>query len=301
MKIVYKYYEPDQGLEELQAELYTKASGNPATADQIRERYKQEKIDPKTVWYALTEDGKLLAYVQARDYLEVKETHIGYPWALPDCPEGVQDKLFDELLDYIKQREETMTIRANAPADRENIINFFKKRGLVEKSKGYRYEVNLKEVSKTDYTEQEFTTRVATSDDLDLLVDLIKADGRFVSQFGSDDDIANYFKTKVFKDGHTVMVFKDETLVMATAPLVLKLPREKKESLIMRFHAYRPGNEKAYKPMLISLAKECVDTGYGIEKPLSAFIGPSDGTIASILEKHNPNKKVTGIGFGPEE
>ena len=45
----------------------------------------------------MTEDGKMLAYVQARDYPPEKEIHLGYPWAVSDCPEGVQDKLFDEL------------------------------------------------------------------------------------------------------------------------------------------------------------------------------------------------------------
>ena len=33
-------------------------------------------------------------------------THLGFPWALPECPEEVQERLFEEMLDYIKTREE---------------------------------------------------------------------------------------------------------------------------------------------------------------------------------------------------
>lgn len=65
MKAVSRYYEPNQGLEELQAKIYPENSGHPATAVQIRERFKVEKRDLKTVHYALTDDGKPLAYVQS--------------------------------------------------------------------------------------------------------------------------------------------------------------------------------------------------------------------------------------------
>ncbi len=310
MKVVYRNWEPKKELEELQAKIYNEnnPSSQPVTAQQIIERYQREKIDPKTVRYALDESGSPLAYIQARDYESAEEIHIGYPWALPNCPKEVQDKLFNEMLDYIKQRKiaEKYAIRANASVDDTKVMEFFKGKGLVEKTKGYRYEIDVNEVNKSEYTERDFSTRLATYDDVGLLVDLIKADGRYLGQFGSDKDITDYFKDRVLKDAEekgnkAVMVFKDDTLVMASAPLVFKAPGEDEERLILRFHAFRPENEQAYKPLIINIAKVCVTNKYGTDKPLSVFIGERDTEFSTVLEKYNPNKVLTGIGFGLDE
>ncbi|MFX0170344.1 MAG: hypothetical protein ACFE9L_00330 [Candidatus Hodarchaeota archaeon] len=301
MKVKYHDWEPNQGFEEKQAEMYNKNNPDnqqPVTAKNIIDRYEREKIDPKTVQYAFAEDGQLLAYIQARDYPNVEETHIGYPWGAENCPKEVKSKLFDDMLEYIKQRKKTMTILASAPAENEKIIGFFKEKGLVEKSRGYRYELKLEDISKDEDTDQEYTTRLAAPEDIPLLVDLIKAFGYYTGQFNSDEDIVNYFKDRVFKDGHAILVFKDETLVMASAPLIYKLPNVEGERVILRFLAYLSDNESAYKPLLIAIAKECVSTGYGTDKPLSTFIGPRNSTFANILEKYNPTKVVTGFGFG---
>ncbi|MFX0124160.1 MAG: hypothetical protein ACFFAE_11030 [Candidatus Hodarchaeota archaeon] len=310
MKVDYRYWEPNKGLEELQAKIYNEnnPSSRPVTSQQIIERFEREKIDPKTVKYAFDEEGNLLAYIQARDYESVEETHLGYPWALPNCPKEVQDKLFDEMLEYIKQRDiaKKYAIRMNTSVDNNKIMDFFKGKGLVEKTRGYRYEVDVNEVNKSDYSEKDFSTRLATLNDVDLLVDLVKADGRYVGQFGSDKDISDYFKDRVLKDGEekgnkAVMVFKDDTLVMASAPLVFKAPEDDEERLILRFHAFRGGNEQAYKPLIINIAKVCVSNNYGTDKPLSTFIGERDTEFSTILEEYNPNKVLTGIGFGLDE
>lgn len=310
MKVEYRYWEPNQGLEELQAKIYNEKnpSPQPVTAQQIIERYQREKIDPKTVRYAFDEDGQSLAYIQARDYENVEETHLGYPWALPSCPKEVQDKLFDEMLDYLKQREiaKEYAIRMNAAVDNKEILDFFKEKGLVEKSKGYRYEIDMNKVTKSDYEEKDFTTRLATSDDIDLLVDLIKADGRYLGQFASDEDITNYFRDRVLKGGqekgnNAVLVFKNDTLVMASAPLLFQAPGEEEERLILRFHAFRSGNEQAYKPLIVNLVKECVSNNYATDKPISTFIGSRDSEFATILEEYHPNKVITGIVFGLED
>lgn len=310
MKVVYRNWEPNKELEELQVKIYNENNPNPqpVTAQQIIERYKREKIDPKTVRYALDEEGNPLAYIQARDYEIGEETHLGYPWALPNCPKEVQDKLFDEMLDYVKQREiaKKYAIRMNASVDDKKVMDFFKGKGLVEKSRGYRYEMDIKEVTKSEYTEKDFSTRLATPDDVDLLVDLIKADGRYLGQFGSDKDISDYFKDRVLKDAQekgnkAVLVFKGDTPVMASAPLVFKTPGEDEERLILRFHAFRAGNEQAFKPLIIDIAKVCVSNNYGTDKKLGHFIGEDDSEFAAILEEYNPNKVLTGIGFGLDE
>ena len=100
MEIKYHFWEKGKGYEEHQAEIYNKNNPgpNPVTAKDIIDRYERENIDPKTVMYAFAADGKMLAYIQARDYPEPKQTHIGYPWRVNDCPGEVQDKLFDDML-----------------------------------------------------------------------------------------------------------------------------------------------------------------------------------------------------------
>ncbi|MFW9905329.1 MAG: hypothetical protein ACFFFH_13395 [Candidatus Thorarchaeota archaeon] len=310
MKIVYQNWEPKKDLEELQAKIYNEnnPSSQPVTAQQIIERYEREKIDPKTVQYAFDEDGKPLAYIQARDYEAIEETHLGYPWALENCPKEVQDKLFNDMLDYIKKREmaKKYAIRMNASVDNKNVMDFFKGKGLVERTRGYRYEIDVNKINKSEYIGKDFTTRLASPDDVDLLVDLIKTDGRYLGQFGSDKDIADYFSDRVLKDAEekgnkAVMVFKGDKLVMASAPLIFKAPGDDEERLILRFHAYLTDNELAYEPLIIEIAKVCVSNNYETVKPLSVFIGERDTEFGKILDKYNPNKILTGIGFGLDE
>ncbi|MHA2226957.1 MAG: hypothetical protein ACXAC8_17210 [Candidatus Hodarchaeales archaeon] len=298
MKVNYRFWEPNQDLEELQAKIYNENTGQSVTAKEITDRFDREKIDPKTVQYALDKEGNPLAYIQARDYPQIKETHLGYPWALSNCPAEVQDKLFDEMLEYIKQRDVSYDIRMNADVNRNEIVEFFKKKGLVEKSKNYRYELDVINLSKTDYTEEDYKSRLATTEDLDLLVNLMKADKRYEGQFSTDDDLENYFKDRVLKDGHCILVFKDDTLVMSSAPLIFKYPNDDEERLILRFHSYLADHEKAMKSLIISIAKECASADYGTDRPLSVFIGAEETDFANILEVHKPNKVVTGITFG---
>ncbi len=131
MNVEYRHYAPNQGLEEQQAKVFNEAAKPPilATGKAIQERYELENVDPKTIRYAMTADGTMPAYCQARDYPALGETHIGYPWALPQCPSDVQEKLFDELLAYLKERKEPLTIRTPVALDWDIQIAFFKKTG----------------------------------------------------------------------------------------------------------------------------------------------------------------------------
>ncbi len=307
MNIRYQNWEPNKGLEEKQAEIYNKNNPGPqpATAQQIIDRYNQEKIDPKTISYAFSEKNELLAYIQARDYSQIKETHLGYPWATDNCPAEVQDKLFDEMLEYVKQREEAkeLSIRMNAQTRRQNIVDFFKRRKVKVMSKRYRYNLDVKEIAKLNYSKDDYTSRLGTEEDLDILINLLKADGRFSGQFSSNEDIEKYFKDRVFKAGHAILIFKDDQLVMASAPLIFKLPNDDdRESLIFRFHSILDGHESAFELLLISLAKECVEFNYGVDKPLAFFASDTDSKdIISVLESNNSEKTVTGLSFGLEE
>ena len=192
MNVTYKFWEKDSGFEEIQAKLFNENNPNqpqPVTAKDIADRFEREKIDPKTVRYAFSDNDKSLAYIQARDYTEIKETHLGYPWATADCPEEVQHKLFDEMLEYLKTRDTGFDIRVNGYVANEKIMNFLKSKPSLKKvGKNYRKEFDVKQLEKLTASEEVFQIRKATKNDVNILVELIKEDGRYSGQFSKDED-----------------------------------------------------------------------------------------------------------------
>ncbi len=268
MKVVYRYYEPNQGLEEMQAKIYSEASGRPVSGEEIRARYKDQKKDPKTTLYALTETGEPLAYVQATDSTShIGRTHISYPWALPACPVEVQEKIFDEVLEYLLQRVQTLEITAPLIINVEGIeerISFFQRKGFIEKERlyYYSYDFNIEEVC--NWENQSFISRIASSADLEKLIELCQVDPNW--QFLTREVATNYFKNKVLKDGGVVLIF-DNNQVVATGAVLRVQPGTSvlsgdEERILLRFSAVRPGNQLAWKQMLIELAKECVKSGW---------------------------------------
>lgn len=128
MKIVYKFYESNQGLEEIQTSIYNQNTGFDAPVEAIKERIRNEKTDPKQLRYAFSEEGQPLAYIQARAGKNGLFS-LGYPWAAPNCPIDVQEKLFDEMFSFIKQKNPTM-IRFWLHDDWKKQIEFFRKKGF---------------------------------------------------------------------------------------------------------------------------------------------------------------------------
>lgn len=271
MKVVYRHYEPNQGLEELQAKIYTEVSGLPATVEQIRERNMSR--DPKTTLYALTEDGKPLAYVTSRDSRHhVGRTYIFYPWALPNCPGEVQEKIFDDLLTYIKKRKDppeiagAVILTSKIP---EEQIKFFQKKGFVDKEHVYRccLDFDINEVSgwKMANDVSSFSSRLATIEDLDRLIEISQVAPSMRKAFPNYEARRSYFK-RVLKDGHVVLIFQGDQVVAAGAALKFKPDRlwltGDKERIIMRFSAVRPGYLHAWKRLVIELSKECKAAGW---------------------------------------
>ena len=111
--------------------------------------------------------------------------------------------------------------------------------------------------------------------------------------------IGKYFSERVLPDDHCYLVFQDEKLVRASAPLITKLPNDTEERLILRFHSFLPDTEDAFKSHMISIAKECVETGLDT-KPLSLYESENDSeTIKSTIQEFNPvHSEVQGISFG---
>ncbi len=273
MKIIYRHYEPDQELEEIQAKIYSEVSGLPASSRHTHEGDMSK--DPKFTRYALTEDGKPLAYVTARgSRSHVGRIYIGYPWALPDCPAEAQEKIFDELLTYIKKYKKPLEIASGAILSSriaEEEIKFLRGKGFVEKERVYYYNLDFDvyKVSKWEITDEvkSYNSRLATTDDLDLLVELGQADPNMRVAFPNQEACRNYFRDRVLQDGHVVLVFHGDEVVAAGTAIRVKpdgfyLIGDEKRVLI-RFVAIRQGCPQAWKLLLIGLAKECLAAGWG--------------------------------------
>lgn len=298
MKVIYRHYEPEQELEEIRAKIYTAASGLPATAERIR--IQALNSDPKLMRFAFTEKNEPLAYISASGSDSQPWTiGMGYPWALPECPSEVQEKIFKDLISYIKRNEKIQEITtgvALASKIANEQIQFFKEKGFTEKERAFLYSLDydITEVSKWKLTKDisSYSSRVATGKDVDQLIEVCQSDPNIRNAFPSQEAWEGYFKDRVLKDGHAIMVFKGKQVVAASAPLRYKpdgiFLRGTEERIIMRFQATRPGYQKAWKRLLIELAKECVVAGW-TDLPLRESIGFSTNSkAATILAEQQP-------------
>jgi hypothetical protein len=296
MKVVYRQYEPDQGLEELQAKIYTEASGLPTSADAIKARYKGEQRDPKTVRYALTEDGKPLAYIQASNYnFRPGMILLSYPWALPECPPAVQEELYDDLLTYIQQEKRPQELLAEVVLDSKGAkerTQFFRRKGFIEKERLYDYyaEFDASEVKGWEMTEElaSFTSRLATIDDIDHLIDIYKVDPLARDIFRSKEDALEYFK-RILQNGHTVLIFQENKAVSVGALLKMEPDgyylKGDEERVLVRSSLTDPDYPQAWKRLLIELAKESSAVGWS-STPLrvSFFFYASSIAAVSLAE-----------------
>ncbi len=305
MKVIYRHYEPEQNLEEIRAKIYTTASGLPATADQIR--VQALNSDPKLMRFAFSEKDEPLAYISASGSDTQPWTiGMGYPWALPGCPSNVQEKIFKDLVSYIKRNAKIQEITTGVSlsskiADEQ--IRFFTENGFTEKERVYLYSLDYDttEVSKWKLTKDisSFSSRVATSKDIKQLIEVCQSDPNVRNAFPTQEAWKSYFKDRVLKDGHAVMVFKGDQVVAASAPLRFKpdgiFLRGDEERIIMRFQAVRPGHQDAWKRLLVELAKEVVAAGW-TDLPLRESVFFSTNSLtANIWAEQQPDIEQTQI------
>jgi hypothetical protein len=305
MKVIYRHYEPEQNLEEIRAKIYTTASSLPATAEQIR--VQALNSDPKLMRFAFTEKDEPLAYISASGSDSQPWTiGMGYPWSLPGCPPKVREKLFKDLVSYIKSNEKiqeitTGVVWSSKIADEQ--LRFFKKKGFTEKERIFVYSLDydVTEVSEWKQTKDisSFSSRVATKKDVDRLIEVCQSDPNVRNAFPTQEAWEIYFKDRVLKDGHAVMVFKGKQVVAASAPLRFKpdgiFLRGTEERIIMRFRAVRPGHQDAWKRLLIELAKEIVAAGW-TDLPLREDVFFSTNSLtAPILAKEKPDVEETQL------
>ncbi|MHA1993985.1 MAG: hypothetical protein ACW97Z_05555 [Candidatus Hodarchaeales archaeon] len=297
MKIIYRYYEPDQGFEELQAQIYNdELKRNPqsafgkASADQIKQRYINEKKDRLGVRYALDEQGHPLAYIQTTFTNSPPQTWIGYPWAMEHCPVEVQEFLYEEMLDYVlKKFPENEIVMGYFTETWKRQTEFAKNKGFLIKDKAFFYSLDTKEVKKD--SNHEFTIRKGAIDDINILIDLCKNDSNIKEAFPNDEAWKSYFEDRVIPDNHVIMIFRDNLLVAAGAPLRGYV----EDGIIVRFTAIRPGFEDTWKILLREIALHCNDLSWNESLLFSSF---TNGDLASkIAEDLGASLRDTQVLF----
>jgi len=302
LKVIYRNWEPDQGLEEIQAKIYTEASGLPVRVEQIRARNMNR--DSKMTRYALTEHGEPLAYITSRDSSSERgRTYIGYPWTLPGTPAGVQEKLFDDSYAFLKKRKETVELATTVVltakiADKQ--LEYWQARGFIEDERLYRYflDFEIKEISEWKLNKElkEFTSRAATTKDLKHLYDLSKVDPTLAGEFQTEEARESYFKDRVLKDGHAVLLFNKDQAIAACAPLRIEPDQlflvGNDARVILRFTAIRPGYQYAWKRLVYEIAKEVKAAGWS-DTPLRAnFFFSTNAPLAINFAEMRPELEM---------
>ncbi len=261
MNVQYFHYKPDSGFEEIQATIYNEALKKygkdvSVTTEQINQRYKSENTDPQGIRYAIKDDKTPLAYIQTRvtEGESEKRTYLGYPWAINDCPPQVQERLFDEMFEYVKTKNPGNRIFMGYWLETwSDPIEFAKSKGFEIVDENPQYSLDIKKAGKAN--ESSFTSRLATENDLNIIVDLIKSDPIVNKFFPNEAAISGYLKDRVLPDGHTILIFKDEELVCSGAPLKGFSP----DGVILRFSSVNPKYEVAWNVLIIELCKHMIE------------------------------------------
>ena len=275
----YEYYSPNKGYEEIQVNIYNINTKGVVNAKDIERKLMKEKKDPKLLRYAFSvETGKPLAYIQASQ-VSSSVYYLGYPWCLPDCPSSVQEKLFNDMLEYLKAKN-LSEIQYWLNASHTKGITFFESKGFSRKIRGLIYQFSIQKLSEHIPEPSDYTTHLATLEDIDLLVEIGTADKELRQVGLTGEWLRDYFKKKVLVDGHCIYVKakKENKIVCASAPLS---DPTNSENIILRFTATRPGYEDAFPYLIVEIAKECIKAGWEL---LPLHVNLEDGSkVAEIL------------------
>ena len=282
----FEYFEPNKGYEDIQADLFNRNTGEVVTGKELKQKYKKGKKDPKLLRYAFNDKGEPLAYIQASQ-VSSSVFYLGYPWSSPNCPPEVQEKLFTDMLNYLKEKNAT-EIQYWIKAEWKEVLEFFTKRNFQLHTQGLEYHFDMEKLSKSaDEESTEFIARLATEKDLETLLEIGKLDKGLKRAGLSVEFLKDYYKNKVLKDGHCVLVFKDQMIVCASAPLP-EITAKTPSYIFLRFTATRPGYEDAWPVLIVAIAKECIATGW--TNPLHINV-ESESKLAKILKRFDPKIK----------
>jgi hypothetical protein len=285
MKAVrYEFYEPNKGYETIQADIFNQNTGGRVTGKEIEERILKEKKDPRLIRYAFDETQKPLAYIQASQVTS-NVYFIGYPWGVASCPTEVQEKLFSDLLAYLRTKN-PKEIQYWIQADWKEVKAFFISKGFKRKITGLTLKFDVRKVSEISINNQvKYKTRLATASDLDSLIELGSVDKELQEAGLNKEFFVDYFTNKVLKDGHCLIVSEKDIDIIASAPLIDETSTSKR--VILRFTATRPGYNGGWPILIREMAKECIKAGWE-DIPLQMH-ADEGGEVLKLLSEFQPS------------
>lgn len=271
MNVEYHNYEPGKNWEEIQAQIYNAVLErmpytvfHPISAERIKERYTFEKKDPQGVRYALDEEGKPLAYIQST--VDDKKVWIGYPWAIAECPKIVQETLYTDLLGYSKSKyPDKQIVMGYISESWIEVHEFAKDHGFQQCDAALFYGVDLDKVPKPSEG-LEYSTKIATEEEMDALLDLVQSDPELRSAFKEMNQFRDYFTRRIFPSKMGILIFHEDKLVAASAPL-----QQFYKGIMFRFQGLRPGFEKYWEALAYEIAQICLKANWNFPLIFTSF------------------------------
>ncbi|MHA1945903.1 MAG: hypothetical protein ACXAC6_12520 [Candidatus Hodarchaeales archaeon] len=273
----YKNWEPNQGLEEQQTEVFNEANKykfQPANAKQIKKRFNEQKINPEHVKYAFCQD-KMVGYIVARVQEQIKEIVISYPWTVPNTPTVIQETLFDNMIQSFRDKDKfsDYKFRVNPFAKPKENFEFLKERGFLVANTWKELLLSMSDVAEADYNPK-FVSRIGSEEDVEVLISLTKEDGSYAKNLNSDEKIREFIKDEVVPTEHVILVYENEMLKAACAP------KEEEKRVIMNFAVFKEvKDQEPFIPLFVELAKACVKSGYGKRKPILVYTDNMDTPV----------------------
>ncbi|MFW9960692.1 MAG: hypothetical protein ACFFDV_06725 [Candidatus Thorarchaeota archaeon] len=307
MNVEYKNWKPGQKYEEVQAKIYTEISGLPANPEEIGPRNDRRGEDATK--YAFTKEGEPLAYITS-DVIDenLGRVLVGYPWSLTNCPVEVKDKLLNDMIEnwksknWIREIQTTVDLQSKTSSYQ---IAYFRERGFVQTESAFSFtkDFDVEATSKMKYegSTGALSAKAASDDDLETLIAITKADPRMSQAFPNDDAYVPYFKDRVLKDGHAVILYDGEKAVAASAALLFKPDGRvlvgDEDRVLMRFTSILPGYSYAWKRLLTEIAKEAKKAGWS-KTPIRAIFGfRTQDLLAQAISEVIPEIQETNSVF----
>lgn len=196
------------------------------------------------------------------------------------------DTLFDEMIQSFRDQDQfsAFQLRVNPFIKPEANLEFLRRRGFVIKNTWKRLLLPLSEVANANY-DPKYTAHIGSEEDIEALISLIKDDGSYAKQFDSDEKIRKYITESVLSTGHLILVYENEILTAACAP------KEEENRVIMEFAVFKDvKNQEPFVPLFVELAKACVNSGYGKNKPIVVYTDNMDTPVEEqkFLQQFTP-------------
>lgn len=223
-----------QKLEELahsQTEIFNKANAldpdfTPAQVEDVIKRFKNEKFDPKRMFYAYQGD-KMVGYagLTGRN-VETNLRGVGYPWLLDSISQKVRDNLYEAMekqcSDEGTNNLEVQPIVFQTPYYKER-LDFFTGKDFTIKNEFLMYE---KELKHNNYDlPKGYTLRSAVESDVQKIFEVSKTDPKLKSPFNPKEAL-DYMHSPDFDASYIVVAEYEKNIVGMYAMFIPPNPAE---------------------------------------------------------------------------